>query len=38
MLTAEIAHQLKKKRVKEKAVLQGFERWRKGRREPGRRR
>lgn len=38
MLTAEIAHQLKKKRVTEKAVLQDFERWRKGRREPGRRR
>jgi hypothetical protein len=38
MLTSEIAHQLKKKRVTEKAVLQDFELWRKGRREPGRRR
>ena len=34
MLTSEIAHQLKT----EKAVLRDFERWRKGRREPGRRR
>jgi hypothetical protein len=38
MLTAEIGRQLKKKRVTEKAVLQDFERWKKGRRETGRRR
>lgn len=38
MLTTEIAHQLKKKRLTEKTVLQDFERWRKGRRETGRRR
>jgi hypothetical protein len=38
MLTTAIAHQLKKKRVTEKAVLQDFARWRKGRREAGRRR
>ncbi len=38
MLTTEIARQLKKKRVTEKAVLEDFERWRKGRRGPGRRR
>jgi len=38
MLTAEIGRQLKRKRVTEKAVLQDFERWRKERREPGRRR
>jgi len=38
MLTAEIARQLKKKRVTEKAVLQDFDRWQKGRRETGRRR
>jgi hypothetical protein len=38
MLTANIARRLKKKRVTEKAVLQDFERWRKGRRESGRRR
>jgi hypothetical protein len=38
MLTAQIALQLKKKRVSEKAVLQGFARWRKGRREARRRR
>lgn len=38
MLTSEIARQLKKKRVTEKAVLQDFERWRKERREPRRRR
>jgi hypothetical protein len=38
MLTTEIAHQLKRKRVSEKAVLQNFERWRKERRESGRRR
>ncbi len=33
MLTSEIGHQLKKKRVAEKAVLEDFNRWRKGRRE-----
>ncbi len=38
MLTTEIARQLKRKRITEKSVLQDFERWRKGRREPGRRR
>jgi hypothetical protein len=38
MLTTEIARLLKKKRVTEKAVLQDFERWRKERRETGRRR
>jgi hypothetical protein len=38
MLTAEIGRQLKKKRVTEKTVLQDFERWKKGRRETGRRR
>ena len=38
MLTAEIARQLKKKRLKEKAVLQDFEHWRKGRNEARRRR
>ncbi len=38
MLTADIARRLKKKRVTEKAVLRDFERWRKGRRESGRRR
>ena len=38
MLTTEIGRQLKKKRVTERAVLQDFDRWRKGRRETGRRR
>ena len=38
MLTTEIGRQLKKKRVTEKAVLQDFDRWRKGLRETGRRR
>ena len=38
MVTAEIAHQLKRKRVTEKEILQDFTRWRKGRRETGRRR
>jgi len=38
MLTTEIAQQLRKKRVTEKAVLQDFEHWRKGRRGSGRRR
>jgi hypothetical protein len=38
MLTAEIARGLKAKRVTEKAVLQDFESWRKGKRGPGRRR
>jgi hypothetical protein len=38
MLTTEIARQLKKKRVTEKVVLVEFERWRKERRGPGRRR
>jgi hypothetical protein len=38
MLTAEIARQLKKKRVSEKAILQDFDRWKKARRETGRRR
>jgi hypothetical protein len=38
MLTTEIAHRLKKQRFTEKAVLQDFERWRKGRRESDRRR
>jgi hypothetical protein len=38
MLTTEVGRQLKRKRVTEKAVLQDFERWRKERREPGRRR
>lgn len=38
MLTTEIGRQLKKKRATEKAVIQDFERWKKGRRETGRRR
>jgi hypothetical protein len=38
MLTTEIARQLKKKGVAEKALLEDFNRWRKGRREAGRRR
>jgi hypothetical protein len=38
MLTTEISRQLKRNRVTEKSVLQDFERWRKGRRESGRRR
>lgn len=38
MLTSEIALHLKKRRVSEKEVLQDFARWRKGRREAGRRR
>jgi hypothetical protein len=38
MLTAEIASQLKGKRVSEKDVLKDFERWRKGRRDTRRRR
>jgi hypothetical protein len=38
MLTTEIASQLKKKRISEKTVLRDFDRWKKGRREPGRRR
>jgi hypothetical protein len=38
MLTAEIAKQLKKKRVSEKAVLQDFDRWKKARSETRRRR
>jgi hypothetical protein len=38
MLTTEIARQLKKKRVTEKAVLQDFDRWQKGRSETSRRR
>jgi hypothetical protein len=38
MLSAEIGRQLKKKRVTEKAVLQDFDRWKKARRETGRRR
>ncbi len=38
MLTAEIALQLKKKRLTEKAVLQDFAGWRKRRREARRRR
>jgi hypothetical protein len=38
MLTNEIARQLKKKRLTEKAVLQDFAHWRKARRETGRRR
>jgi len=38
MLTAEIASQLKRKRVTESAILRDFARWRKGRRETGRRR
>ncbi len=38
MLTSEIALHLKKKGVSEKDVLQDFARWRKGRREVGRRR
>jgi hypothetical protein len=38
MLTSEIARHLKKKRVTEKDVLQDFARWRKERRETGRRR
>jgi len=35
MLTNEIARQLKKKRLTEKAVLQDFAHWRKARREGG---
>jgi hypothetical protein len=38
MLTREIAHRLKKKRVTEKAVFEDFERWQKERRGPRRRR
>jgi hypothetical protein len=38
MLTTEIARQLKKKRVTERAVLLDFERWRKESRGPRRRR
>ena len=38
MLTADIARRLKKKRVTEKSILRDFERWRKERRESGRRR
>jgi hypothetical protein len=38
MLTADIARQLKKKRVDEAGVLRDFARWRKERRETGRRR
>jgi hypothetical protein len=38
MLTSEIARHLKKKRLTEKDVLQDFVRWRKARRETGRRR
>jgi hypothetical protein len=38
MLATEIARQLKKKRVTEKAVLQDFERWKKAHRETRRRR
>jgi hypothetical protein len=38
MLSADIARQLKRKRVSEKEVLQDFADWRKGRRETGRRR
>jgi len=38
MLTTEIARRLKKKRVTEKAILGDFERWRKARNEPRRRR
>jgi hypothetical protein len=38
MLTSEIARHLKKKRVTEKDVLQDFARWKKARRETGRRR
>jgi len=38
MLTSEIARHLKKKRVTEKDVLQDFARWKKARREAGRRR
>jgi hypothetical protein len=38
MLTSEIARHLKRKRVTEKDVLQDFARWRKARRETGRRR
>ena len=38
MLTTEIAHRLKKKRVTEKAVFEDFERWQKERRGPRRRR
>jgi hypothetical protein len=38
MLSSEIARQLKKRRVSQKTVLQDFERWKKARREPGRRR
>jgi hypothetical protein len=37
-LTAEIARQLKKQRVSEKAILQDFERWRKAHRDASRRR
>jgi hypothetical protein len=38
MLTNEIARQLKKRRTFEKEILQDFARWRKARRETGRRR
>lgn len=38
MLTTEVARQLRKRRVTEKDVLQDFSRWRKARRETGRRR
>jgi hypothetical protein len=38
MLTSEIARHLKKKRLSEKDILQDFARWRKARRETGRRR
>jgi hypothetical protein len=38
MLSTEIGHQLKKKRITEKTVLQDFERWQKGRRGSSRRR
>ncbi len=38
MLTSEVARHLKKQRVSEKDVLLDFARWRKGRREAGRRR
>lgn len=38
MLTADIARELRKKRVSEDEVLRDFEQWRKGRRENRRRR
>jgi hypothetical protein len=38
MLSAEISRQLKKKRIAEREILQGFEKWRKAKRAPRRRR